>query len=300
MTPKFPSKLLLLGEYTIIKNSQALAIPFSTYGGYFQYGGDALDLMDLCDYLEKLQEERGLLCVLDIVAFRRALQKGLSFESSIPTGYGVGSSGAVCAAVYQVFCQNKEEIDGDLLQLKKVLAQIENFFHGASSGIDPLVSYLQKSVWIKSKMELERLPENHFDRPATSAGTLFLIDTQIPRETAPLVNLFHEKYKQPDFQNQIQSQLIPIVNQAILNLIQKEGQKVFEAFHEISVLQQQLFREMIPDAFIGLWEEGLQSDFYKLKLCGAGGGGFLLGMTTDFEKLEQQLLAYSVHSVVDL
>jgi mevalonate kinase len=41
---------------------------------------------------------------------------------------------------------------------------------------------------------------------------------------------------------------------------------------------------MIPDNFKHVWQEGLKSNDYNMKLCGSGGGGFLLGFTTDLDK----------------
>jgi mevalonate kinase len=35
---------------------------------------------------------------------------------------------------------------------------------------------------------------------------------------------------------------------------------------------------MIPQSFQDLWQQGLDEGHFALKLCGAGGGGFLLGM----------------------
>jgi galactokinase/mevalonate kinase-like predicted kinase len=33
---------------------------------------------------------------------------------------------------------------------------------------------------------------------------------------------------------------------------------------------------LVPDEFIPLWETGLKEGSFALKLCGSGGGGFLL------------------------
>ena len=41
--------------------------------------------------------------------------------------------------------------------------------------------------------------------------------------------------------------------------------------------------EMIPSLFRDLWKNGLVTNDYNLKLCGAGGGGFILGHTKDLE-----------------
>ena len=41
---------------------------------------------------------------------------------------------------------------------------------------------------------------------------------------------------------------------------------------------------MIPESFHQLWQKGIETNDYYLKLCGSGGGGFILGFTQDFEK----------------
>ena len=54
------------------------------------------------------------------------------------------------------------------------------------------------------------------------------------------------------------------------------------------------FKPMIPKLYHKLWQEGIESNAYYLKLCGSGGGGFILGFTEDFEKAQQKLQGYSL------
>ena len=49
---------------------------------------------------------------------------------------------------------------------------------------------------------------------------------------------------------------------------------------------------MIPKKFIKLWIEGIRTNNYFFKLCGSGGGGFLLGFTLDIEKTFETLKDY--------
>jgi mevalonate kinase len=55
------------------------------------------------------------------------------FDSTIPQGYGVGSSGALVAAIYDKYAQDKitvlENLTREkLLQLKNIFSQMESFF----------------------------------------------------------------------------------------------------------------------------------------------------------------------------
>jgi mevalonate kinase len=69
------------------------------------------------------------------------------------------------------------------------------------------------------------------------------------------------------------------------------------AFGKISELQYIHLKKMIPIEFHVLWEEGLKSKDYYLKLCGSGGGGYILGFTQDLEKAKKSLKDYKLEVV---
>ena len=54
---------------------------------------------------------------------------------------------------------------------------------------------------------------------------------------------------------------------------------------------------MIPDQFQSIWKKGIESGDYYLKLCGSGGGGYILGFTRDYEKAKLQLKDYQLELV---
>ncbi len=54
---------------------------------------------------------------------------------------------------------------------------------------------------------------------------------------------------------------------------------------------------MIPDSFHQLWENGIETNDYYLKLCGSGGGGYILGFTKDYEKTKKLLEDYKLELV---
>jgi mevalonate kinase len=84
------------------------------------------------------------------------VETGMYFDSSIPQGYGVGSSGALVAAIYDRYAQDKncsrEFNSWKLLQLKYSLKW--KLFSRKSSGLDPLNSYLSIPM-INSKIILK-------------------------------------------------------------------------------------------------------------------------------------------------
>ncbi|MFT5953016.1 MAG: mevalonate kinase, partial [Bacteroidia bacterium] len=46
-----------------------------------------------------------------------------------------------------------------------------------------------------------------------------------------------------------------------------------------------------------VWKHGIESGDYYLKLCGSGGGGYILGFTKDYENAKVQLKNYELELV---
>jgi mevalonate kinase len=49
------------------------------------------------------------------------------------------------------------------------------------------------------------------------------------------------------------------------------------------------FKPMIPEQFHAIWQNGIDTNDYYLKLCGSGGGGYILGFTEDLERAKLSL-----------
>lgn len=297
----YSSKILLFGEHTINHGSQALAIPFPVFGGAWRTSADQSkqqQLPQLADYLADLQEKRELLCALDLTALRKKLSEGLYFESNIPVGYGLGSSGALCAAVYDTFCTNdkvESTENARFSELRKALAQIESFFHGTSSGTDPLICYLNQPVLLLPSGQVQTVKI-----PQEAELTFFLLDTKIPRSTGPMVQYFLERCADPTFAEKVTTELVGHTNSAIAAFLQAEWTHLFEDVTEISRFQMVHLPGMTPDHFHAVWKKGLQGNSYRLKMCGAGGGGFILGCTPDWAQLQVVLSGYALQKAYPL
>ena len=104
--PLFYAKILLFGEYGIIKDSKGLAIPFNAFKGAFKNedveSEVALEsnshLKKFANYLKTCVEKGEITVAFDFELMFKDLNEGMYFDSSIPRGYGVGSSGAIVAA----------------------------------------------------------------------------------------------------------------------------------------------------------------------------------------------------------
>lgn len=255
-----------------------LAIPLKTYDGVFQSGDTKnLTIKQSNHQLELLANyiiyNEALSTQYDTNQLLEDIEGGLYFDSNIPQGYGLGSSAALVAAVYDRYYLYKKK-NYVISDVKKQLAELESYYHGKSSGLDAIVSYMNKAV-IVNKGEVSEA----FDMPRNEEGNikLFLINTHIERKTAPFVNLFLEKCKQKKFMDAIQMSLITSNNIAIDSFLRKRYSDFWKSIRIISQVQYDLMPEFIPDRFKDIWKSGLQNDQFALKICGAGGGGFIIG-----------------------
>ena len=66
---------------------------------------------------------------------------------------------------------------------------------------------------------------------------------------------------------------------------------------ELSKVVLSNFKPMIPEQFHQIWQNGIETNDYYLKLCGSGGGGYILGFTQDFEKAKVSLKDYKLEMV---
>ena len=131
----------------------------------------------------------------------------------------------------------------------------------------------------------------------TTGCTFFLVDTLKSRSTADLVEIFKERIQDKAYLSELKSNLVPDVKQAIEDLQGKNWTALFESIHDISMFQFKHFKEMILPNFHDIWLKGLTSDLFKLKLCGAGGGGFILGMAPDYIAAKKQMRGYKLTKI---
>lgn len=292
----YPAKVLLFGEHILLRGASALAAPLPLYGGQWAWNtadapGNQMQLQAWADYLHDKQEELDL--VVD--AFRADLHKGLYFQSNIPTGYGLGSSGALCAAVYDRYARRKiaPADTARLPELRRILALMESFFHGASSGADPLICYLDRPVLLlpDGGIELVKLPSLQ-----AKGLSLFLLDSGRSRQTGPLVQYFRERCEDPAFEQMVQAQLITGSDAAITAWLESRLDDMYEHFLSISAFHLEHLAPMIPEELWHPWREGLERGGVALKLCGAGGAGFFLGIAEDFRQAESALCPWKLEA----
>jgi len=302
--PLFYAKILLFGEYGIIKDSKGLAIPYNSYQGALKKSNKLTNktkdsnknLLKFYGYLTSLKTD---LVHFNLEEFKQDIEEGMYFDSSIPQGYGVGSSGALVASIYDKYANDKitvlENLTREkLLKLKGVFSLMESFFHGKSSGLDPLNSYLSIPILINSKDNLE---PTGIPSQREGKGAVFLLDSEIIGETEPMVNIFMNKMKNEGFRKMIDEDFAKCTDACIDDFLHGNMKSLFGNVKNLSKIVLDNFKPMIPQRFHTVWQKGIESNDYYLKLCGSGGGGYILGFTEDFSKTKTILKDYKLELV---
>ena len=292
MKDRYYSKVILFGEYSMIFDATALMIPLKRFSAQWQFplsrnkAASMTSNQSLKRFCQYLSENKTLSNLFDLKAFDNDLSQGLFLASNVPSGYGLGSSGTLVAAVYDRYAiQNSK----DYLQLKSLFGQMESYFHGSISGIDPLQCYLGQPFKI-TPQGVELLSDDFLKKDIH----ICLIDTKIKSNTKPLVNHFKAQRENPEFLNRFQSEYVPCVTACIDMMTQGDKVSFFNALKQLTKGQLEFLHPMITDNTMELFTTDYDFHF-GVKISGSGGGGYVLGFTDDVEKANK-LLSLPCHS----
>ena len=287
----FHSKTILFGEYSMIFDSTALMVPMTKFSAHLRFAsplsepGASASNANIKRFADYLQEQEDLREVIDLPMLNHDLQNGLFLDSDVPSGYGLGSSGTLVAAIYDRYAKQKQD---DLLLLKPFFGRMESCFHGSSSGIDPLQCYLGKPFRITPKA-VELLPNNFIPNDIH----VFLVDTGIKSNTKPLVQHFRKKCEDPEYLKAFQTSYVPCVSACIDKLVAGQKEAFFGALRQLTDGQLRFLRPMITDNTIDLFLEKPGFHF-GVKISGSGGGGYVLGFTDDINKTKAFMEGYDI------
>lgn len=308
---RFSSKILLFGEYSVLYNSMALTIPFKEFGGNFSYEKTIHNkeqaersnqgLRSFCNHmLEYFGDDT---FKVNVDKFKQELDKGLFFDSNIPQGFGLGSSGALVAAFFLRYLDKAGDFKDELKVLSKerirglktTLGKMEGYFHGSSSGIDPLSILINEPLLMKSSTDVSpvQLPTYKED----GKNVVFLLNTGMPRDTEPLVAQFKAACETRSFQEKLENQLTVYTNKGITNFLNKETDSMYTNLYSLIDFQLREMNYIFPEAYAKLAHQGISTGDYFLKVCGAGGGGFMLGFTENWDKTQEKLAGQNLEAI---
>lgn len=299
---KYHAKLMLAGEYGVILGSEAITVPLEMFHARLAHRDQApagsdekvtasvSSIRDLITYILSLPTN-SFYAAPNTAKFDELLKNGYYIESTIPRGYGIGSSGAVSALLYDQFFSGTGQLD--LQQVRKDLSTIESFFHGKSSGVDPMTCYTGSPLHFLPDGAIKKVEKNPI-QPG-QGYRFFLLDSAELLETGPLVRIFMEKMREPAFSEVIKGDYFGLISKFIASVTGRSTADPALIFRAISDLQWNHFREMIPEHMEEPWIDGQVSNTYYLKLNGSG-GGFMLGIAhqDSMEAVDQMLNAFEI------
>ena len=291
MRDRYYSKVILFGEYSMIFDATALMIPLKRFSAQWQFPqsrnrtASLTSNQSLKRFFQYLSENNALSYLFDLQALKKDLDEGLFLASDVPSGYGLGSSGTLVAAVYDRYAVQKSD---DYLQLKTLFGQMESHFHGSSSGIDPLQCYLGQPFKITPK-GVQLLSDDFLKNDIH----ICLIDTKIKSNTKPLVNHFKAQRENPDFLNRFQSEYVPCVTSCINSMIEGDKELFFKSLNQLTKGQLEFLRPMITDNTMELFTNDFDFHF-GVKISGSGGGGYVLGFTDNVDNASTLLKDFKV------
>jgi len=286
---------MLVGEYGVVPGGSALTIPLNKFyasvrrtesippGKDNEVSQGLKDLKDLFKYILDMPEGT-FHANPDMDLFASTL-KMYWLDITIPTGYGLGRSGAISAAIYDLFFPESRK--GSLPQQKQDLAAIESYFHGGNSGLDALTCYMGGPLYFMEDGTINKVDFNPVKVPY--GYRFFLLDSGERFDTRSLIKHFHQKMEDSGFASSIRNEYLPVNQKLIESLLGEREVDPGLLVRILSDFQYTHFREMIPSGMLDPWIEGQVSNEYYLKLNGSG-GRYVLGIThhTSMEILEDR------------
>jgi len=295
----------MFGEYSLLHDSMALTIPFDKFSGELCYPdkkekaeghiaqSSNQGIRKFCKHiLENHTDEKFKLNVHEL---SEELDKGLFFKSNIPQGFGLGSSGALVAAVFLRYLDKagdfKDELKGitkdQIKNLKSCLGGLEGYFHGTSSGIDPLSILINEPLLLKSDKEVVKVDIPAFKEDGKHV--IFLLNTGMARNTENLVGKFNDACEEDRFKVKMEKELIEYTNGGINDFLNANTDSLYKNLENLVQFQMDEMNYLIPEEYQKIVKEGLTSKDYFIKICGSGGGGYMLGFTENWETAQQKL-----------
>lgn len=268
-------KWILAGEHAVLRGSPALVFPLKSrsFALRFVAGDQALTLDAqgergsefeplLWSVLEKACAQTGV--AMDSIRGR------LTISSSIPIGAGLGASAALCVALARWFESFGALAAGDLYDFAR---DLENLFHGESSGVDIAVAMSASPLRFLRSGERGALKANWSPRfYITYSGQRGVTLECVKKVKA----LFEQQPALGALIDQDMRQAVDLCAQA-LSMSEEEGFLILAGALELAqscFVRWGLVNESCSQKIALLREAGAQA----VKMTGSGDGGFILSL----------------------
>lgn len=265
----YHGKLLLFGEYLVLNQGAALALPETRYSVSWERMENPEK--ELIRYAQYLEGEKSLAPFLKCSLLEKHFQGGWQLVSNVPRHKGLGSSASIVAAVYDRY-KSKNDDEVSMEELQQIFATMEHYMHGTSSGFDPLPVYFNQPVLRKNNQSVRV----NTPLPCLDNWTIDLVDSGAERKDGDGIKRYLDRLENDEaFASKIDT-LTKVNNKLVEAVIKNERRIAENLLKTFSENQLILFADWIPDDIKVKWEENQQESGSAYKMLGAGGGGYFL------------------------
>ena len=258
---RWPAKLLLFGEYTVLDGCVGLGIQIPEF--YLKTTFVHNMVFDYSDDICKLWR---------VVSLGREFKpkKSLAIDSSIPIGYGLGSSAALCLSVLSL--TEKEFFPHGLTFGERfdLLRKMEAVYHTSSSGVDLLICAATGPVLIN--MEDRNTPKI-YSANINKQVEIALLDIGPRKEfNSSFIPKVLHRFKNDTQNNQKWERYKVLTNSGIEAFLSGDRNILSGVLTELRKIQYEV-GTLTPEMEKGL---EMSSGVLGWKAIGAGGGGVVL------------------------
>ena len=274
-------KAILAGEHAVLYGASALAIPLPLLKLNLEIQtceiGEARFLFDN-------QAVNGTVKEVILSACKKFNINPETIQvcatSDIPIGAGLGSSAALCVGLVQAFAKI-QDLALDHRKVYELATELENRFHGQSSGLDCAVVTYQKPLLFKRHHQPEFVD---FELPKG----FFLIDSLKRTATQIMVDRTARHFQND---STLAGQFDDCCNLTITALHQKSPDLLAQSIRQLHHLHNKI--EIVGE-LNEIIDVSLECGALAAKITGAGGGGCILCYAPDkteqvYENMRQKL-----------
>jgi len=172
---------------------------------------------------------------------------------------------------------------------KKVMGTLKNTFH-SFEGRDPDFSDARDCFWTLRCVNYLASHRTRYEKHRNILSKNIIANIEAGEKMSlSAVSEAETQWRKiyRDFEVFFENEFAVATNNSITNFLERKYEDFENNFIELSKKTFDNFQEMIPSNFKKLWTDGIENEDYYLKLCGSGGGGFLIGFTRDIDTIDQ-------------
>ena len=283
---RIPGKWVLAGEHSVLRGGFAIAIPHAEF---------SLTLKSEAASAFRVSPVQARPIVEGLWARARAQlelpqelpRRSYRIESSIPIGSGLGSSAALCVAFVREWSRGSTRENLDLFSLAR---ELENEFHGQSSGMDVATVMAGGPIRFSrvagpTPLPVSHLPKFKFHDTGLRASTKECIE-----RVATLATSDPDRARWIDLRMQGAAEDVERYLIRYDEIIRSNGSfedraSVVTRLAKPMTNAQQCMKDwdLVPDEALAMERDLLAEGALAVKLTGAGLGGFLVSLWPESE-----------------